>query len=299
VGWREVAVVLRAVTPAHLVLLAAVWLGGLGIYSLVLSAALPGLGIRRSLLLNLSGSAVANVLPLGGAVATAMNWRMVRIWGHSNPSFVSFCVLTNVLDVLTKLALPLVGVAALATVSVHVPLPLWWLADSCAGVLALVVLGQAVVVRWGDVGAGDPGDRTSWLRRLRDPVAQIRGLFVASWTRLVSGSLGYVAAQVALLFFSLRAVGLQVPVSAVVMAAAIERLCTLVPLTPGGTGVAEVGTIAFLVATGLDPVDVVAGVLLYRVFLIAMEIPLGGALLGVWVWLQRASRVPTVDGVTG
>ena len=62
--------------PARL--LAGIWLGGLGIYSLVLSAALPGLGVRRSLLLNLSGSAVANVLPLGGAVATALNWRMVR-----------------------------------------------------------------------------------------------------------------------------------------------------------------------------------------------------------------------------
>ena len=61
------------------------------------------------------------------------------------------------------------------------------------------------------------------------------------------------------------------------------------PITPGGTGVAEIGTIAWLVAVGIDPVQAVAGVLLYRVFLIVMEIPLGGILLGGWAWAQRPS----------
>ena len=37
----------------------------------------------------------------------------------------------------------------------------------------------------------------------------------------------------------------------------------------------------------------VAGVLLYRVFLIVMEIPVGGALLAGWVWGQRGSVGPT------
>ena len=93
----------------------------------------------------------------------------------------------------------------------------------------------------------------------------------------------------ALLYFALQAVGLDVPLVLVLTAAAIERLGTLVPITPGGTGVAEIGTIAWLVAVGLDPVQAVAGVLLYRVFLIVMEIPLGGLLLGGWAWAQRSS----------
>jgi putative heme transporter len=94
-----------------------------------------------------------------------------------------------------------------------------------------------------------------------------------------------------LLLLSLRSVGLHAPLTVVIMAAAIERLGTLIPLTPGGTGVAEIGTIAWLVTTGLDPVQVVAGVLLYRVFLVVMEIPVGGLLLGGWAWLQRSSPV--------
>ena len=276
VAWADVAPVLRAVTPGHLGLLAAIWLGGLGIYSTVLAAALPGLGVRRGLLLNLSGSAVANVVPLGGAAATALNWRMVRRWGHTNLAFMSYCVLTNALDVLTKLLLPLVAVGAFVLLSVHVPAALWVVAGGCAG--ALVLAGAA-------------------LARVRERAGRIRALLRRGWARLLPASAGYIAAQVALLLVSLRSVGLHVPLTVVLMAAAVERLGTLVPITPAGTGIAEIGTVAWLVTTGLDPAPVVAGVLLYRVFLVVMEIPLGGVLLAGWAWLQRASRVQP-DGVT-
>jgi putative heme transporter len=300
VSWRDVAAVLRAVTLRDLVLLALIWLGGLGIYSVVLAAALPGLGLRRSLLLNLSGSAVANVVPLGGAAATALNWRMVRTWGHSNLAFVAFCVLTNALDVLTKLLLPLVGVLAFVLVSLHVPTVLWLVAASCAGVLLAALAALRVMATHSGGADGASAGTSRWRvlarRSLRDSGERIRALMVLGWARLLSGSAAYIAAQVALLFVSLRSVGLDVPLTVVIMAAAIERLGTLIPLTPGGTGVAEIGTIAWLVATGLDPVQAVAGVLLYRVFLVVMEIPLGGVLLAGWAWLQRSSPRHTAAG---
>jgi putative heme transporter len=292
VAWGDVATVLRGVTLAQVALLATVWLGGLVIYSTVLAAALPGLGVRRGLLLNLSGSAVANVVPLGGAVATALNWRMVRRWGHSGHAFAAFCVLTNALDALTKLVLPLVGVAAFVLVSVQVPPVLWAVAGTC-GTLLLGALGALQVLR---LRAGVPAPPAGASRRraagrhlLRDPTDRIRRLLALGWRPLLSGSAGYIAAQVVLLLLSLRSVGLHVPLTVVIMAAAIERLGTLIPLTPGGTGIAEIGTIAWLVTTGLDPVQVVAGVLLYRVFLVAMEIPVGGLLLAGWAGLQRRS----------
>ena len=125
VTWREVARAVSQVTLLHLVWLTLIWLAGLATYATVLAAALPGLGVRRGLLLNLTGSAVANVLPLGGALATGLNWRMARVWGHSNGAFVGFCVLTNVLDVTTKLVLPLVAVSLLLFTSVHVPALAW------------------------------------------------------------------------------------------------------------------------------------------------------------------------------
>lgn len=291
VAWTDVVDVLTRLPLGQLGLLAVIWVGGLGIYATVLSAALPGLGIRRSLLLNLSGSAVANLMPLGGAVATGMNWRMVRAWGHSNLSFVTFCVLTNALDVMTKLLLPVVGVAVLATLSVHVPAVLWAIAGSCAAALLLAWVAQAVLLRptaHPALVAARAHSRWGSLRgHLRVTAGRTRSLLVEQWTRLLPGSVGYVAAQVVLLVLSLRAVGLDAPLSVVLMAAAIERLSSLVPLTPGGAGIAEIGTIAWLVTNGLDPVEVVAGVLVYRIFLIAMEIPVGGILLGWWACLRH------------
>lgn len=298
-GVRAPAVedVIEGVTPLRLLLLAAVWLGGLGVYSLVLSAALPGLGARRGLLLNLSGSAVANLIPLGGAFATALNWRMLRRWGHSNAAFVAFSLLANALDVLAKLALPVVAAATLVALSLDVPEVL----EIASGVCGLAIVGMLALHLWSvrpppsaeRPSAARPSDR-DWrgravtLRaRLRASGRRIDAVFRRRWPVLLGGSAGYVAAQVLLLGMSLHAVGLAVPLTTILVAAAIERLGTVVPITPGGAGVAEIGTIAWLVASGLDPASVVAGVLLYRVFLVVMEIPVGGALLAGWAWVQR------------
>jgi uncharacterized protein (TIRG00374 family) len=289
VTWTDIAAVLRNVTAMHLLLLAVIWLGGLAIYSLVLAAALPGLGMRRSLILNLTGSAVANVGPLGGAVATALNWRMVRLWGHSNKSFVAFCVLTNALDVLAKLLLPVAAVALLVSLSLHVPMLLWMVTAGCVLLILLGFVGHAMWRRPATARA----TASRWRRVVRDYVQdsgdRIRQLLAGNWAQLLPASVAYVAAQVLLLWFALRSVGLDTPVAVLVTAAAIERLGTIIPVTPAGAGIAEIGTIGWLVAAGLDPVEAVAGVLLYRVFLVVMEIPLGGAVLGGWAWANRSS----------
>lgn len=280
--WHDVLAVVRALRPRQVAQLSVIWLAGLVVYATVLSAAMPGLGVRRSLLLNLSGSAVANLIPFGGAVATGLNWRMVRTWGHSNLAFATFCVLTNALDVAAKLVLPGVAVIGLTLAAGHVPVALWVTASICAAALLAALPVQALVLRthrWAHV-----------LDPLQQTIDRMHRLLLDHWARLLPASLVYVGAQVALLEFSLRAVGLYAPLTVVLMAAAIERLSSLVPFTPGGAGFAEIGTIAWLVATGLDPVEVVAGVLVYRFFLIAMEIPVGGVLLAVWAWFQRSPR---------
>ena len=283
VAWRDVVDAVRQVTVWHLLLMALLWFAGLVVYSTVLAGAMPGLGPRRGLLMNLTGSAVANVMPLGGAVATGLNWRMARRWGHSNGDFVSFCVVTNALDVVTKLLLPLVAVAVLLTRSVHVPAPVWVGVAGCGVALCIIAIGQLVLLRTAN-------SEKSRRRRLHETARQIRDVLVTRWRLLLPGSIGYVVAQVALLFLCLESVGLRPMLGTIVMAAAIERVSTLVPLTPGGTGFAELGTIAWLVASGLDPVQVVAGVILYRTFLFAMEIPVGGVLLGWWAWWQRLTN---------
>ena len=293
VAWADVAATLRQVPAEQLGLLALIWLGGLVVYSLVLAAALPGLGVPRSLLLNLSGSAVSNVVPFGGAAGTALNWRMVTRWGHSSAAFAAFCVLTNVLDVLTKLVLLLVAVAGLALVSAHVPTTLWVLAAGCAAVLVASALVEPVARRISLNARVEHGFTERLRAQVCDSWLRIHALLRTAAPTLLLASAGYIVAQVALLDVSLHTVGLQPPLTVVIMTAAIERLGTLIPITPGGTGVAEVGAIAWLIGTGLPPVEVVAGVVLCRLFLVVMEIPVGSALLAGWMWSQRSARAAT------
>ena len=295
VAWGAVVQVLAGVTPGNLVVLAVVWVAGLLVYSTVLARALPGLGMRRGLLLNLTGSAVSNVMPLGGAAGSALNWRMLRTWGHSHQAFARFFVVTNALDVLTKLVLPPVAVVALLALSVHVPMTVWAVVAVCVVALLLAAGVQAWARRLAP--AEDPADdaaTASRLARLRteavEVVAGVREVMARDWQWLVPASFAYLAAQVLLLSLSLHAVGLAAPLALVVMAAAIERVASLAPITPAGTGFAELGAVTWLVFNGLDPVAVVAGVLLYRVFLVALEIPVGGLLLTGWAAWRRTTR---------
>jgi uncharacterized membrane protein YbhN (UPF0104 family) len=287
----DVARVVAAVDVRHLGLLAVIWATGLVLHAVVMSSALPGLGARRTLTVNLAGSAIANTVPLGGALAAALNWRMLSGWGHSNAAFVAYSTVTNGLAVLTKLALPVVAVAGLLAASQHVPIALWTAAIACAAALMLVgVLGVWLSRR----SPGSPAPRLRWRRRVTAFFAgsgeQVVQIVRRRWVLLVSGSVAYTAAQVVLLGVCLHAVGLEVPLSVLVAAAAIERLGTVIPVTPGGAGVAEAGTIAWLIAMGFDPTTAVAGVVLYRVFVVVMEIPVGAAALAGWAWFNHGDR---------
>ena len=116
------------------------WATGLFVYSFVLTAALPGLSRQRALNLNLTGSAVANVLPFGGAAGMSLNYLMMRSWGFSTAGFSAYTLITNVWSVLLKLALPAVALTALLVSGEHVTETVRWTGLGAAAVLGLVVL---------------------------------------------------------------------------------------------------------------------------------------------------------------
>ena len=104
--WHDIAAALSRPSAPQLALLGLLWFAGLCVHTPSLTAALPGLSHRRALLLNLSGSFVSNLLPLGGAAGTVVNWRMARTWGFSSGAFGRWAVVTNLADTVVKLALP-------------------------------------------------------------------------------------------------------------------------------------------------------------------------------------------------
>jgi glycosyltransferase involved in cell wall biosynthesis len=100
---------------------------------------------------------------------------------------------------------------------------------------------------------------------------------------------GYVALQGLLLGFCLHLTGGSNTWPEVLAAFAVERVLTIVPLTPGGVGVADLGLVGVLLTLGGDPASVTAAAVLYRAFIFAVEIPVGSGTLGVWLLGQRRS----------
>lgn len=293
-SWTKALGLIGGLPWYQLLGLGLVWILGLSVHTVVLSASLPGLSRPRALTLNLSGSAVSNVLPLGGLAGTALNLTMTRAWGHSRLDFARFVVVSKACDIVAKLLMPGVALVALVASGVltasaagawAVPaglafvagaLLVWALCGRTAPLLRLVKLAAR------PLGAAWPATVTALLAGTDALVRRRRGA-------LTLGMAGYWLAQGALLWWCLLAVGLR-PHPAVVFAAlVVERVMTLMVVTPGGAGPAEAGMVTVLIALGADPSAALAGVLLFRAFVVVAEIPVGAA-VGLGWWATRHGR---------
>jgi uncharacterized membrane protein YbhN (UPF0104 family) len=304
---HDVAAALALVTAPESVLLAFLWAAGLFVYSFVLTAALPGLSRLRAVNLNLTGSAIANVLPVGGAAGISLNYLMIRSWGFSASGFSAFTLITNIWPILLKLALPAVALTALFVSGQHVSTTVRWTGLGAAGVLALLVVvllsglaTQRVAARVIKVLAPVIARGSRLVRRpVSSEVAQsellafrdhLAALVGERWPQLSLAMVGYGVLQALLLWACLHAVGAHLTPAVVLAAYAVDRVMSMVFLTPGGTGFAEAGMATVLVALGGAPAAMTAGVLLYRGFVYALEIPIGGAWLGGWLFMRRRER---------
>ena len=285
--------------------LGVLWILGLYVHTIVLAASLPGLSRLRALTLNLTGSAVSNVLPFGGLAGTALNLTMTRSWGHSRLDFARFVVVSKACDIVAKLVMPAAALVALLATGVVTTTGAgpWVIPAACAfgsGALLLWALcGQATpllyvvglaarALAWATRGRAVGG---AWpatvLTLLEGTDLLVRRRRVA----LTLGMTGYWLAQGALLWCCLTAVGLRLPPAVVFGGLAVERAMTLLPITPGGAGPAEAGMVTVLIALGVDPAGALAGVLLFRAFVFAAEIPVGAAVgLGWWAARRLSAR---------
>ena len=304
--WDDIVRALGGLTLAQLAVLTVVWLAGLWAQTPALTAAMPGLSHRRALLLNLTGSFVSNLLPLGGAAGTVANWRMARSWGFESPAFARWALITNLVDTLLKFVLPGLALCWLALAGVEVSGNVSMAAYLGLGLLTASVLAVWLVAR-DDRAVRWLGARVDWLAaRVRFvPVAEegyaVRaaafrresaGLVSSGWGRMVGGKLAYALLQAALLWLCLRAIGTQVHPAVVAAAFAVERILTMAAITPGATGIVELGMAGVFVAFGVEPTTAAAGVLLYRAFIFGLEIPVGG--LSMLAWSLRRRPLPAL-----
>jgi uncharacterized membrane protein YbhN (UPF0104 family) len=302
--WTAIGATLGRLGPGDLAVLAVLWVLGMYAQSFVFAAALPGLGNARAVLLNLSGSSVSNVLPLGGAAGVGVTYAIVRSWGFSRTSFALFAGITNIWDTSSKLVLPAVALLALVLSGEARDSTLLLAAGTAAAVLAFLVAlvvaavsSERVAVRAGgrvEHAANAVLRRVHSSRRvhhlaewLREARRRSQHLLRKAWPQLTLGIIAYDVMLFVLLLVCLRMLGATAPAVAVFAAFALERLLTLAVVTPGGSGLAESGSAALLVALGVEPATAAAGVLLYRGFILGMEVPVGGVCLLVWLVRHR------------
>lgn len=304
--WADIGHALRELSFAQVAVLTLVWLTGLWVHTPALTAAMPGLTHRRALLLNLTGSFVSNLLPLGGAAGTVANWRMARTWGFGSPAFARWAMLTNLADTLLKLVLPGLALCWLGAAGVDASSSVSHAAYAGLGLLTVSVLAvwlvvrddravrrigrtvdrMATRVRFLTVPEGGFGERAAAFRR------DSAGLVADGWGRMLGGKLAYAVLQAVLLWLCLTMIGVSVHPAVVAAAFAVERILTMAAITPGATGIVELGMTGVLIALQVDPVSAAAGVLLYRAFIFGAEIPVGGLSLLAWS-LTRRPLAPT------
>ena len=283
--------------------------------------ALPGLRFRQALPFTQASTAFTYIAPGGGLVGMAGSYGLLRAWGFPSNEVARAVTVTGIWNQLANLLLPVIAVMLLGIEGGRDAF-LTTVAVVGAGVFTVAV-GALAIVLWADSFAravGELGERV--VSRLlavirRGPVSGWADGFVRfrretvdlirrRWHWLTLAAIAGNITVFAVLLVSLRAVGVESSEVTAVEAFAgwsLGRVLQLIPLTPGGVGPVELGLTAILVGFGGANAEVVAAVLLYRIFTIVPTLLLGLATIGAWRWLapRRAKEgvVPTTGNPPG
>jgi len=280
--------------------------------------ALPGLRFRQALPFTQASTAFTYIAPGGGIVGMAGSYGLLRMWGFASNDVARAVTVTGIWNQLANLLLPVAAVMLLGIEGDDSSAFLTTVALVGAAVFTVAV-GVLAIVLWTDSFAravGDLAERVvSRLLRLirRGPATGWPDAFVRfrretvdlirrRWHWLTLAALAGNLTVFAVLLVSLRAVGVESNEVTAIEAFAgwsLARALQLIPLTPGGVGPVELGMTAILVGFGGANAEVVAAVLLYRLFTIVPTLLLGLATIGAWRWLGPGRAQEGVASTTG
>ena len=307
--WAEVLDRLRAVGPGTALKMLALMMSGLWLYTFMLTGSLPGLSHPKALILNVSSSAVGNLLPGGGAAGVAATYGMCRSWGFARRDISTSVIVSGVWNVLGRVALPVIGTGVLLTDAANLPKAVvrGGAIGGVVGVLVLAVFITVIVSGRAATRVGHGLDKALnplWRRSraseglsIDELVHDLRGRLSAvvrsGWPSMSFGLFGFFSVYYLLFWFSLDAAHVHVSFAHLFAAYAVGRLLSTVGFTPGGIGVTEPLTAAVLIGFGANPAAATAGVVLFSIYVHLLEIPLG--VIGWIVWGVSRKTSPTPD----
>ena len=301
-SYRSVQSSMSAMSWPQVLLVAAAAAASMAAAWVMICSVLPSIRLREAAVVNLGSNAVANTLPAGGALAMGVSWAMLSSWGISTAEYVLYTLVSGIWNVFARLGLPVLALLILVTVSrpnagliaaAAVGLALLCAATAGFGLLlrsesfafrAGRALQRVLAVACRLARRPLPPGAAGWLPGFRDRAA---ALIAARGWRITAATAASNLTLWLVLLACLRGVGLsqaQVPWQTSLAAFAFVRLLTVLPITPGGLGITELGLIAIL-AAGDDhraSAQVTAAVLLYRAVTYLPPIPLGAIACLVW-----------------
>jgi uncharacterized protein (TIRG00374 family) len=250
----------------------------------------------------LAGNAMSKIAPAGGAVGSALQYRMLVETGVSRDRALAGITASNLLVFAMVLALPVLAVPSIIRGGVDRSL----VEATIAGLivfallvaLAYVALAHDRPLAWlgrtiqrirNRVRRGCPPATTLPARLLRER-DRILATLGPRWKRALVATAGRWAFDYLSLLAALAAVGSHARPSLVLLAFCAAQLLTQVPVTPGGVGFVEAGLTATLALAGVSPGNAALATLAYRLFTYWLPLPLGA--LGITLQRRWVARHP-------
>jgi uncharacterized membrane protein YbhN (UPF0104 family) len=283
-----------------------------------LVVALPGLRVREAAVTNTASAALSNTVPEGGAVATALNYSMLRSWGFSLSDITSEVIVTGTWSQFTKYILLAIGLDVVVLQG-WAPDGTGWVALAVTALvilamylLAMILHSEAFAVRLGRGIDRLVARVTRVIHRISSlhlattlPVfrTSMVGLLRVCWHKLTLTQVISQLTACLVLGVACRMHGLDeqtISWAVIVVAWGAVTLASLIIPTPGGLGVAEVVLVTVL-GYGLPDSDqdaVLAAVLLYRIATFLVPIPIGLVTYLYWRKSTAWRRPPNSRGPT-
>jgi putative heme transporter len=314
--YSEVWKAFQSLTGLELLALIAAMIFNLFTYWWANMAALPGLKLSRAAVLTQTTTSVANTLPGGGAIAVGLTYTILKSWGFSGTNVALYVGVTGIWNIFIKLALPVLSIVFLVIAGESGSA---YIVAAVVGVIVLAVAVGLLAALFASerlarrIGEGVGRVISFFLKLFRRPpkagtgdrAVQFRmdtiGLVEERWLRL---TLTTILSQVALAFvlvLSLRSMGVseqEVSTAQVFAVFAFSRLLSVVPVTPGGVGVIDLGYIGGLAAAAPDAerAAVVGAVLMFRALTYGVQIPIGAFTYLIWKAKKDWRRDPSPHG---
>jgi putative heme transporter len=315
----EVGRTLGTLRDAEVISLVAVWSLMLAAQGLLTASLVEGMPVRLGVAAFLAPAAVAMVIP--GPSDLPLRYRMFVSWGRSTREAGLAIAAGGVFSIGTKLVLPVLAGVTLFLAGIPV-----------AGVGSIIVaatlfLGAGIALTVAVLGSAERTERVSrrvlepvWLfslrltgrrkeetalvERLLDTRADALTVLEGRWPLATWASFCTALATASLLLLCVRF--MEVPAedlrwTSVFIVFALVQGLTVVPITAGNVGVAEVGYVTLLTTlAGPENVnEIAAAVILFRLLTWLLLVPAGLAAFAVWRWSLRHDEEQVASIATG